>query len=450
MDEDRQDEAMIRLFAARVLQLRSQGHTDEYIRAELLQALLAMEYTEESATEEIQRISDHMEANPLMAQEESRRSGLTIDPTEGSGRQTGSRHPQGDNLGPQGEPTTAQPTTLPPHSQGGPPEWWERRIAALEEELRRQSQNQTRVQEPVIRRARIADTAEFNGERRDYRRFKRGIAYKKSEDGDLVRDWTGYIMSRLTGRAATVGLAFLDRKPQASEAEFWAHLDMNFANHLAEEMARNRLFSMKQGNRKLRDFNLDFNNCAVEAGEEGVETLKAVYQRALREELRKYLITVVVERSWTLQDLQDRVVLIEENIFRSKLRSSPYTSEPKTTDEMEWEPTRAHSGRIPTNQGRGRGGGVGRRGGDQRPAPTNKNSPRIRARWVTEEVRKTRRANHECLRCGNGSHMVANCPQLPAERPSSAFTARPSPKQEEEDGGGGEEEGNETFSESGN
>ncbi|KAL5380567.1 hypothetical protein DPSP01_007631 [Paraphaeosphaeria sporulosa] len=133
----------------------------------------------------------------------------------------------------------------------------------------------------MARRPKIADPAYFDGDRKDYRRFKTVMKYKLSEDRGGVGNVPGYIMSRLTGKAATVGLTYLSHNPQGSEEEFWELLDLNFLDRLAGEIARNHLLTMRQGSRKLQDFNIDFNNCAMEAGEANEMTLKNIYRLAL-------------------------------------------------------------------------------------------------------------------------------------------------------------------------
>ncbi|KAK7177364.1 hypothetical protein PSPO01_16588 [Paraphaeosphaeria sporulosa] len=230
----------------------------------------------------------------------------------------------------------------------------------------------------MARRPKIADPAYFDGDRKDYRRFKTVMKYKLSEDRGGVGNVPGYIMSRLTGKAAT----------------FWELLDLNFLDRLAGEIARNHLLTMRQGSRKLQDFNINFNNCAMEAGEANEMTLKNIYRLALSTELRTLLVTVDIDQDWSMKQLQEKVSRIEENLYRSKARRPDWTTKEKGADEMDWEPTKASAGRAQASQSKGRRKPPGP---ERLPRPSG---TQRRAKWVSLEELKRRKEQRLCFRCG--------------------------------------------------
>jgi hypothetical protein len=267
-----------------------------------------------------------------------------------------------------------------------------------------------------ISRARIADPDYFDGDVKDYRRFKMVMKYKLGEDRHRLGEIQGYILSRLTGRASTAGMTFRDRHPNCTEQDLWDLLDRNFLDTQAAEHARNRLLTMRQGKRRLREFNLDFNNYALESGEDNEQTLKNLYCLALKPELNDLLVTVDIGQSWTVQELQERVIRIDENLYRNKVRKTMWTPKQNTssTDDMDWEPTKANSGRTSGRPSKGRQSFHSTR--------NNFGASKQRAVWVSSEEINRRKKESLCFRCGKDGHRANKCKLLPAEKPAQVRT----------------------------
>ena len=90
-----------------------------------------------------------------------------------------------------------------------------------------------------------------------------------------------------------------------------------------------------------------------------------------------------------------QVLKVDINMRRTKSHvNSTFGRQNKkvTSDEMDWEPTRAHSGRL-------------------------ENDNRRQAVWQTQEEIDRRRANNLCIRCGAEGHYTNRCKLAPARRP---------------------------------
>lgn len=299
-----------------------------------------------------------------------------------------------------------------------PPPREDRRLDLLEQILLRLAENQGSKNG---RRARIADPDYFDGDRKDYRRFRTVMSYKLTEDRDSLGNIPGYIMSRLSGKASIAGITYIRHYPKCTEAEFWAMLDDSFLDRQAAEFARNKLLTMRQGNRRLQDFNLDFNNCALEGGENNDQTLKNLYSLAIKPELSELLVTVDEDETWSLKKFQDKVVRMEEKQYRLKMRKAMWAPKKTSGEEMDWEPTKANAGRI-----------------DNRPRPGRRNfsSPdknkntqgRTRAAWLPASEIEKRRKEGLCFRCGRDGHRSNQCKLLPAEKPAHVRVASSRPE----------------------
>jgi hypothetical protein len=173
---------------------------------------------------------------------------------------------------------------------------------------------------------------------------------KLAHDGDAVGSGTGYIFNRTKDKAATVVMSWLRRKPQGTTRELWEFLTQQFRNKLEAEQARRKLFTIMQGKQRLEDFNADFMQLAFDAGEdENTDLLKARYRTAIRPDLQTHMVAIRVGEDWSIQDLMDRVVEIEENLFRAKVGQSYLKQKlASDSDQMDWTPAGSYN--IRTNK----------------------------------------------------------------------------------------------------
>jgi hypothetical protein len=252
--------------------------------------------------------------------------------------------------------------------------------------------------ESTRRPIKIPDPEPFNGKRKNFQMWKMQMEAKLAHDGDAVGSGTGYIFNRTKDKAATVVMSWLKRKPEGTPKELWEFLTQQFGNKLEAEQARRKLFTTMQGKQHLEDFNADFMQLAFDAGEDGnTDLLKARYRTAIRPDLQTHMVAIRVGEDWSLQDLMDRVVEIEENLFRAKMgQSYPKRKPVGDSDQMDWAPAGAYNIRSNIKQ----------------------------AKWVSFEERKRRRENNQCLRCGSANHYVNKCAWAPPAKATQITAAK--------------------------
>ncbi len=257
----------------------------------------------------------------------------------------------------------------------------------------------------------IKDPEVFTGSSKDYPHWKMHMDFKLQSNVPPEKR-VKYIFGRLDKMAARVAFSWMKQFPDGREHEFWKFLDDQFEDKLEAEKARTRLLTCQQKNQRLQLFNNDFMRWAYEAEETNNQTLKAIYLAALRKDLRDRMISVEVPNTWTIRNLMDRVVVIEENIYRAKLRAPRLDA--KDEDAMDWEASKVSAVRSapgPTNNA-------------TRSTSSGNQRSRTKAKWVQKDEMDRRKKKKLCLRCGDPEHFVKQCPYLPAERPARASPAK--------------------------
>jgi len=285
--------------------------------------------------------------------------------------------------------------------------------ARAESSTLRQQWTQT-PETPGVKRYKLPDPDKFGGNKRDWPIFKRAMEEKLAADGPHLGNLRSYIYSRLEGSAAQVANSWLEGNDMASSEQLWELLRKQYADALGKEKAFTKLqtYYQKSGV-SLASFNTKFNQLAYQAGEStNASMTKHLYFRAIRQDLRDRMISVEMPEDWDLEDLQNRVAIIEENITRSQVRQASRLPK-KDSDAMDWEPTRSNTGR---------------------PAPDKKDPPKRQvAAWASKEERDKRRKEGRCIRCGKSGHFIANCRMAPAKRPQSSTVKASRLEEEDED-----------------
>lgn len=289
--------------------------------------------------------------------------------------------------------TTSNPTSddNPSSHPQGPPAWVAPLLAAI-------GQNQ-----PVqARKKKFLDPDTFDGSQKKYPVFKQQLLAKidaDPEDFPSAKKVYDYTLMRTTGFAGRIMLSFIEHANKVGNHSidgFWEFLDTEFLDPHIVHKARDRLITITQGRRSVREYNADFREQLLLSGATLDEEYQmALFRRGLSPKLQELLAPY--EPS-TYNDLVGKAIKTSDEIYRASVLSKGkgqhlYAPNPRPTrtisspsDPMDWQPTTANQGA----------------------------SQKKRVKWVTQEERQRRKDNRLCIQCGGDGHFVRNCPY---ERP---------------------------------
>ena len=284
-------------------------------------------------------------------------------------------------------------------------------------------------QPPPRQRPRLPDVEKYDGEdTSQYPQFEGLLRAKLAVDGEAIggegeQIWYGF--SRLKDKAASRIYPWVETyqndAAKFTKENFFKHLRIAFKDPAAQKKALLRLNSLQQGSRPFIELLQEVDQLLLEAGGHSWDddVKKGYLITAMNPALRDRLATVEEADSYEEYCQQVKRItdkLTDNKYYRSvnttpghttpNARPAPYRQQASTAtstpvapvnDPMDWEPSTARSGR-----------------------PTGAK----RAKWVTEEEIQRRRQNGNCLRCGAPGHRIAQCPFLPARRPSHPPAAK--------------------------
>jgi hypothetical protein len=215
----------------------------------------------------------------------------------------------------------------------------------------------------------MPDLEPFDGEYKDYRRWKIQMITKIEQDIRGQSTIAGYIFSRLKGNTARSALPWMERHTNIGDnASLWTRLDQIYNDPMHADHAQRKLLGIRQGKTNLRMFNAEFRSVLADADEpENTMSTKTRYLMALQYNLRDCMITVEVLQEWTLSQVMARVAIVEENLYSTKLGTSqPHDSNrrelpPRNRDPssggnnaMDWTPSLKVASAKPTTNTRRR------------------------------------------------------------------------------------------------
>ena len=253
------------------------------------------------------------------------------------------------------------------------------------------------------RRTKFPDPERFNGNRDVYPTFRYQVQAKLEADyeGQSERMKLNYVMGRTTGHASKVLLPWLTSYgTHATLRELWDLMDQQFGDPHHKTRALNRLYTIRQGKRSIRDFQVEFSRLLLESGENfRTAAKKNMFLSGLNSDVQKSLVSVLptmsfeefVNETTRIADYLHQVDYLKNQHYRSSNSHAPRmnrTPSPPTAsaDTMEWEPSRS---------------------GTQR------------AQWVLLKEINERRDKGVCLRCGKPGHLIATCKLRPALNPNA-------------------------------
>lgn len=272
---------------------------------------------------------------------------------------------------------------MTPSSNQEPPSWLAPLLSAI-------GQNQIRVT-----KKKFLDPDTFDGDQKKYPVFKQQLKAKfdaDPEDFPTAKKVYDYTLMRTTGSAARIMLSFIENANERvdhSMENFWSFLDSEFLDPHIVHKARDKLITISQGRRSVREYNADFREQLLLSGATLDEEYQiALFRRGLSPKLQELLASY---EPCTYNDMVAKAVKTSDELYRasvlSKGKMKPWyptatrAVTPAAADVMDWQPTVANQG-----------------------------SSQKRAKWVTPEERQRRRDNRLCIQCGGGDHFVRKCP----------------------------------------
>uniref|UniRef100_A0A3P9MYW5 CCHC-type domain-containing protein n=1 Tax=Poecilia reticulata TaxID=8081 RepID=A0A3P9MYW5_POERE len=212
-----------------------------------------------------------------------------------------------------------------------------------------------------------------------------------------------YIIAHLSDRALDWAEAKFSSSPEygCSFAEFLTEFKQAFNQETDKSLSSRALLKMKQGQRSVVDFSIDFR---IQAAASGWNTpaLKSAYLDALNDSLKDKLATL--DEPGSLEDLIKLSIRIDNRIrARAKERSSR-SAVPRSL------PVPCYS--VPAEREQG---------------PSDPEPMQIGQARLTPEERQRRMRAKLCLYCGEAGHFVADCPILLKARVQSCPPGSPTP-----------------------
>ncbi len=204
--------------------------------------------------------------------------------------------------------TTATTTTINPNEE--PPAWLATLLAAIQP---------VNTVNTAAKRRRQPDPDMFDGTRKQYQVFHQQLTAKVENDkNDFENDKMAcdYAFARLKGTAATLTLPYISQMRISGKWDFNQLLeffDQMFGDPHKEERARDKLWSMSQGNKNIRSYVMDFREQLLLSNSSLDENTKMmIFRKGLAYKLQDKLVGL---KSKNLEELQSRAIEIADQLY---------------------------------------------------------------------------------------------------------------------------------------
>lgn len=201
-----------------------------------------------------------------------------------------------------------------------------------------------------------------------------------------------YIIGLLRGRALHWAQVFVAGSPieQTTYKTFIDSFNLTFSPVSSQEESARKLWSLRQGNKTVADFSVEFRTLAIGSGW-NAPALRSAFYQALNERVKDELASRDEPNS--LDRLIDLAIKLD-NRLRERNRARPLPLSPQSATESRRMET---EGRIPRS-----------------PPPEPMQIGHVH---LTPEERLRRRTSGLCLYCGSSRHFIALCPVRPKTDP---------------------------------
>jgi hypothetical protein len=254
-------------------------------------------------------------------------------------------------------------------------------------------------------RPKLPGLTEFDGKRHNWEQWYMKAKLKLSVDGESIGsplDQLAYLYSCLRDDAAKTMHAYCLACFEAKEGtgfNLLEHMNTSYGDPNKKERALQDLHNLEQKDREsFATFLPKFETLLANAG--GAEYSNAqriaYLKQSLNQELREKLVglssLLPSEYSAFVSYLQTVSSELTGLRILGKSKEKKMATRTQQADSMDWEPTKI--------------------------TPVTRINTK-RASWISQDTYNARMKQRLCLRCGNGDHMVKDCPFLPPLREQS-------------------------------
>jgi hypothetical protein len=211
-------------------------------------------------------------------------------------------------------PPAATNATVNPNEQ--PPAWLATLLAAIQP---------TNAAQAAPKRRRQPDPDMFDGTRKQYEVFHQQLTAKvenDKEDFGSHKRACDYAFARLKGTAATLTLPYMNKMRVSDSWDFnqlLGFFDQMFGDPHKAERARDKLWSMSQGKKNIRNYVMEFQEQLLLSNSNLDEDTKMmIFRKGLNYKLQEKLIGL---KSKDLDGLQDKVIEIADQLYRMDLHT---------------------------------------------------------------------------------------------------------------------------------
>lgn len=217
-----------------------------------------------------------------------------------------------------------------------------------------------------------------------------------------------FVMSLLSGKASAWAVALTgSNSPLCQTLEsFTSEMLRVFDHPLQSKEASGRLLSLRQGSGPVSAYSIDFRILATECGWDD-KALQGIFFRGLSEEVKDEL--AARDETSNLEELISLSIRLDDRLReRRRERSgryrypvpSPHTSSPR---QPELPPAASPQEFATTTT-------------SVTPSPSSEEPMQLGRMKLTPEERQRRFNQRLCIYCGEGGHILSDCPKRPKDR----------------------------------
>lgn len=299
-------------------------------------------------------------------------------------------------------------------------------LVGLQQQLLQQNQRTPPATVINSAKAKLPDPVKFSGERSRYPAFEEQLIGKMKVDGPFLgpEDVRVHYAFGLLDQDA---LEFMRPWMQANRdtinftiSAFMGHMRDAYQDPELAEYARQKLSTIKQGNRSTIDYIAEFDKTYLEAQSSDLPDWQKISEvrRGLNRKVGRLLVGTPQPREYAAWCMHVKSLEREDN---AEVIRTSNTSRPPVPPSLSAPPT----AQTPVSR-------------QQFPRVELSSAPEVemsmgatvqrrRAAWVSPEERERRFQSGLCRRCGASEHIQRTCPYLPARRPTPTVSTVHSP-----------------------